>query len=180
MIGENANLNDYLIKFNSSDWANKANAHLQNALNKGLQYSETYSKQALKAVQDYDQKAQNQMRQGFQRSQALDAPQHLATYNALDTYLGTLGQSTPVGGSFQLAKSMENASMGQPISPQQQQQTDGYNAGVQSGMPQGVLTPGLNPIPVSPVPTPRPIFGQAAPEYSNTGFTGLPGRLPSR
>jgi len=108
MIGSSNDLSKYLINFNSSEWANQANAQLQQALQQGLQYSEGYTQQAVKAAQDYQQQANNQMTQGFNQAQALSAPQHLATYNALDAYQGTLGLPTPVGGSFQLASGMEN------------------------------------------------------------------------
>lgn len=97
-------LSSYLINFNSSDWANQANAQLQAALGQGLKYSEKYGQQAVNAVQDYNQQAQKQLIQGFNQSQALNAPQHLATYNALDAYQGLLGLPTPQGGSFQFAQ----------------------------------------------------------------------------
>lgn len=128
-------LSSYLINFNSADWANQANQHLQQALNQGLQYSEKYSQQAVNAMQDYNKQAQQQLTQGFQQGQALNAPQRLATYNALDAYQGTLGLPTAVGGSFQLAQGMQNSLLGNPQTPQQQQQTAGYNQGVQQYMP---------------------------------------------
>lgn len=126
-----------LVDFNSADWANRANQQLQQALNAGIQYSQQYGQQAVNAVQDYDQQARQDIQQGFQQSQALDAPKQLATYNALDAYQGLLGLPTPVGGSFQLAKGMENQIMGQPNTNQQQQQAMGYNQGTQQ------ISPGL-------------------------------------
>ena len=130
MIG-GTDLSKYLINFNSSAWAEQVNKQLQAALNQGLQYSEKYSQQAANVMQDYDKQAQAQMKQGFNQGQALDAPKHLATYNALDTYLGNLGQPTPVGGSLQLAKALENTTTGQPVTPQQQQMASGFNQGIQ-------------------------------------------------
>lgn len=130
MIGA-TDLSKFLINFNSSEWANQANSHLQNALTQGLQYSEKNSQQALNAVQDYNQQAQTQMKSGFQQAQALNAPQHLATYNALDAYQGLLGLPTVQGGSFQLAQNMNNAAQGQQLAPPQQQQVSGYNSGTQ-------------------------------------------------
>ncbi len=136
MIG-GTDLSKYLINFNSSEWANQANTHLQNALTQGLKYNEKYNQQAVDVLQNYDQQAQNQMKQGFNQAQALNAPQHLATYNALDAYQGTLGLPTPQGGSFQLAQAMNNQAMGQPLaSPQQQQMVSGYNSGLLSPAPQ--------------------------------------------
>lgn len=133
--GKATNIGDYLINFNSSEWANQANAHLQTVLSQGLPYSEKYTTQAVKAVQDYDTQAQNQIKQGFQQAQALNAPQRLATYGALDAYQGTLGLATPAGGSFQLAQAMQNNVAGQPLPPQQQQMVNGYNNGLLSNMP---------------------------------------------
>ncbi len=130
-------LSKYLINFNASDWANKANAQLQSSLNQGLQYSEKYFQPAVKAQQDYGQQAQQQQKQGFNQYQALNAPQHLATYNALDAYQGTLGLPTPVGGSFQLAQAMNNQAQGQPIPSQQQPMVAGYNSGLLNNIPQG-------------------------------------------
>lgn len=133
--GKGTDLSNYLINFNSSEWANQANAQLQAALQQGMQYSEKYNQQAVNAIQDYQKVADNQMKQGFNQSQALNAPQHLATYNALDAYQGTLGLPTPVGGSFQLAQGMQNAATGQPNSVQQSQQAAGYTQGQQQLVP---------------------------------------------
>lgn len=132
-------LSKYLINFDSAAWANQANQQLQNALNQGLQYSEKYSQKAVNTLQDYNNLAQNQMRQGFNQAQALNAPQRLATYNALDAYQRTLGLPTPVGGSFQLASGLQNSLFGQPNVPQQ---TSGFNQGVsrlELNRPLGVL-----------------------------------------
>lgn len=135
--GSNAtDLSKYLINFNSSEWANQANAHLQSALNQALPYGEKYTQQAVNAVQDYNNQAQKQLQTGYNQAQALNAPQHLATYNALDAYQGTLGLATPQGGSFQLAQAMNNNANGAPpVNPQQQQMVAGYNNGLLSNMP---------------------------------------------
>jgi hypothetical protein len=129
MVGGN-DLSQYLINFNASDWANQANAHLQSALGQGLAYSEKNAQQAVNAIQGYDQKAQQQMQQGFDRGQALNAPQRLAAYGALDAYQDTLGLARPVGGSFQLASALENNLMGQSNAPIQNQQAMGFNQGL--------------------------------------------------
>ncbi len=133
--GGSIDLSKYLVNFNSSDWANQANAHLQNALNQALPYSEKYTQQAVNAVQNYSNQAQNQITSGFNQAQALNAPQHLATYNALDAYQNNLGLATPAGGSFQLAQAMNNNATGQPNTPQQAQQAAGYNQGLLSNIP---------------------------------------------
>lgn len=138
MIG-GQDLSKYLINFNASEWANQANAQLQSSLNQGLQYSEKYFQPSVSAVQDYDKQARNDVSQGFAQHQALDAPKHLATYNALDAYQGLLGLPTPVGGSFQLAGALQNANQGQPNTAQQQQQVAGYMQGLQN-QPQGLLS----------------------------------------
>lgn len=131
--GQSNNLSPYLINFNASDWATQANAQLQSALNQGLKYSEKYSQQAVNAVQEYQNQSRNDIQRGFNQSQALNAPQRLATYNALDAYSGTLGLPTPEGGSFQLASAMENAATGQPNTAQQQRMAAGYNQGLLNG-----------------------------------------------
>lgn len=129
MIG-GKDLSKFLINFNTSEWANQANKQLQAALQQGLQYSEKYTNQAVKAQQDYDKVAQQQLQQGFNQSQALSAPQRLATYGALDAYQDTLGLARPVGGSFQLASALENQVTGQPNTAQQQQVAQGFNQGL--------------------------------------------------
>jgi len=133
MIG-GQDLTKYLVNFDSSAWAEQANKQLQDALNQGLQYSQTYSQQAANALQDYNNQAQKQMQQGFNQSQALTAPQRLATYNALDAYQNLLGLPTAQGGSFQLAQTMNNSAMGQPLNSQQQQTVNGYNQGLLQGV----------------------------------------------
>ena len=129
MIGENDS--NYLIDYNASNWADVANQQLQNALTQGLQYSKQYSQQAVDALQGAQQQSRADMQQGFERGQALTAPQRLAGYTALDTYQDMLGLARPVGGSFQLASGLENLATGQPnASPQQQQQALGFNQGL--------------------------------------------------
>lgn len=138
MIGGSGgvDLSKYLVNFNSADWANQANAHLTQALNQALPYGEKYTQQAVKSVQDYSNEAQKNINQGYQTAQALNAPQHLATYNALDAYQGTLGLATPQGGSFQLAQAMNNNAQGNaPVTPQQGNMVAGYNNGLLSNMP---------------------------------------------
>ena len=136
MIGSGTDLSKFLINFNSADWANQANAHLQRALSQALPYGEKYTQQAVNAVQDYSDQAQKDINKGYQTAQALNAPQHLATYNALDAYQGTLGLPTPQGGSFQLARAMDNQAQGYaPQNPQQQNMVQGYNAGLLSPLP---------------------------------------------
>lgn len=131
-----------MINFNSSAWANAANAQLQAALQQGLQYSEKYTQQAVNAAQDYNKQAQQQLNQGYAQAQAVNAPQQLATYNALDKYQGLLGLPTPVGGSFQLAGALQNQVQGQPNNALQQQQAQGYNQGLLSNMPQHPMNGG--------------------------------------
>lgn len=128
-----------MINFNSSAWADAANKQLQAALQQGLPYSEKYTQQAVNAVQDYNKLAQQQMNQGYAQAQAVNAPQQLATYNALDKYQGLLGMPTPVGGSFQLAGALQNQVQGQQNTPVQQNQATGYNQGLQQVIPQGLF-----------------------------------------
>jgi hypothetical protein len=134
MIGNNTDLSKYLINFNSADWANQANAHLQQALNQALPYGEKYTQQAVNAIQDYNNQAQKNISTGYNTAQALNAPQHLAVYNALDQYQKNLGLATPTGGSFQLAQAANNAATGNSAynTLPQQQMVTGYNNGLLS------------------------------------------------
>lgn len=132
MIGAQ-DISKFLINFDPSAWANQANAQLQNALNSGLNYSQNYNQQAVNALQNYQGTANNQLQQGFNQSQALNAPKQLATYNALDAYQNLLGLPTPAGGSFQLAQGLSNGLSNQPNTPMQAQQSAGYNQGVMGG-----------------------------------------------
>lgn len=125
-----SSMSNYLINFNAADWANAANARLQEALNQGIQYSEKYAQQAANALQAYDQKSQQQLQQGFKQAQALNAPQRLASYNALDAYQDMLGLARPTMGSFQLASALQNQATGQPNIPQQEYQATGFNQGL--------------------------------------------------
>ena len=136
MIG-GQDLSKYLINFNSADWANTANAQLQAALKNGMQYSEKYTQQAVDAAQQYNNQAQQQMQGGFNQAQAVNAPQQLATYGALDKYQDLLGIARPVGGSAQLAGGLLNQAQGQPNTPWQQQQSAGYNQGLFNNQPGG-------------------------------------------
>lgn len=134
MIG-GQDLSKYLINFNSAEWAAEANKQLQAAMQQGLNYSQNYTNQAVKASQDYNQAAQQQMQQGFNQSQALNAPQRLATYTALDSYMDSLGLARPTAGSFQLASALENQATGQINNPQQQQTAAAFNQGLLQQVP---------------------------------------------
>jgi hypothetical protein len=142
MIGAQ-DISKFLINFDPSAWANQANAQLQNALNSGLNYSQNYNQQAVNALQNYQGTADNQLQQGFNQSQALNAPKQLATYNALDAYQNLLGLPTPAGGSFQLAQGLSNGLSNQPNTPMQAQQSAGYNQGVMGQSPS--LLGGMQP-----------------------------------
>lgn len=170
MIGSGTDLSKFLVNFNSADWANQANAHLQSALNQALPYGEKYTQQAVNAVQDYSNQAQKDISKGYNTAQALNAPQHLATYNALDAYQNSLGLATPQGGSFQLAQAMNNQANGRaPVTTQQQNMVAGYNNGLLSGLNQG-----------SPAPVPgqqQPPQGQP-PQGGWYGHTGPAQYIP--
>lgn len=143
MIGNGVDLSKYLVNFNSADWANQANAHLQQAINQALPYGEKYTQQAVNAVQDYSNQAQKNIAQGYQTAQALNTPQHLATYNALDAYTNSLGLPSPQGGSYNLAQNMNAQATGTTPS---QQQINGQPPSVQP------LPPGISQAPGSSTP----------------------------
>lgn len=97
------------IDFNASDWANQANSFLSDALMLGLPYSERFTQEAIDATKDAQKQANAAQEAGYQKAQALDAPQRLAGYNALDSYLDTLSVARPEMGSFKLANALESA-----------------------------------------------------------------------
>jgi len=101
---QSVDISKYLLNFNSSDWATQANTYLQNALAQGLPYSEKYSQLASDVIQTSTKQSEQQQREGFQTAQALQAPQRLATYQALDAYQDLLGLSRPTMGSAQYAQ----------------------------------------------------------------------------
>lgn len=131
-----AAVSKYLINFNAPDWASQANNYLQNALQQGLAYSEKYSQGAVDTAQAFQKQSEAAQQSGYEMAQALNAPKRLAAYNALDSYLGTLGQAQPVGGSFQLASALANAEkqkqglLDQPLQPNQAQLAAAFNQGL--------------------------------------------------
>ena len=121
-------LSQYLVNFNSSDWANKANSYIQSALNQGMDYGQTYNQAAIDATKAYQDQANQAQMGGYNMAQAAQAPQRLAAYGALDQYQDMLGLSRPEMGGFQLANSLEQTAKQQlPNQPllatQPQQQT---------------------------------------------------------
>ena len=106
-------ISKYLLNFNSGDWSSQANTYLQNALQQGLPYSEKYSKLASDTLMQTAQQSAQQQQQGFQQAQALQAPQRLAAYNALDAYQDMLGLSRPNMGSYQFAQANMNPQIAQ-------------------------------------------------------------------
>lgn len=147
-------LSQYLVKFNASDWANQANAQLQQSLAQGMQYGEKYTQKAIDATQAYGNQASAQLNQGFQQSQALNAPKQMATYNALDAYQSLLGLPTPVGGSYNMARSMEGQATGVPVPVQTQQyqlpQTQQYQLPQTQQLPAQTLLNGGKLAPIKP------------------------------
>lgn len=123
-------ISKYLVNFNASDWANTANQYLTSALGQGINASNQYNNAAITAANTAQQQSNQALNQGFDMSQALNAPQRLAGYQALDAYQDSLGLARPQAGSFQLAGAMENAARGQPNIPQQQAIANAYNQGL--------------------------------------------------
>lgn len=141
MIGgggsQNVDISKYLVNFNSSDWANQANQYLTSALQQGIDASTGYTQSAVDASKAYQQQANQALNKGYEMSQALNAPQRLAAYGALDAYQDSLGLARPQSGSFQLASALENQAGGQPQLPQQQQLANAFNQGLLGPIQQG-------------------------------------------
>jgi hypothetical protein len=123
-------ISKYLVNFNSSDWANTANQYLTSALQQGIGQSEKYGQAAVDASKAYQTQANQALNQGFDMAQALNAPQRLAGYQALDAYQDSLGLARPQAGSFQLASALENQARGQVNIAPQQQLAGAFNQGL--------------------------------------------------
>lgn len=134
MIGgsgeQGIDISKYLVNFNAADWANTANQYLTGALNQGIAQQDKYSTAAIDASKAYQGQANQALNQGYQTAQALNAPQRLAGYQALDAYQDSLGLARPNVGSFQLAGAMANQAQGAPNLPQQAQIASSYNQGL--------------------------------------------------
>lgn len=104
--GQGIDISKYLVNFNAADWANTANNYLTNALNQGIAQSNQYNQAAINSQLAAQNQANQAATQGFNMAQALNAPQRLATYGALDAYQDTLGLARPVEGSAQLAQGL--------------------------------------------------------------------------
>lgn len=126
-------ISKYLVNFNSSDWANTANSYLTNALQQGISQSNKYNQAAIDASRAYQNQANQALMQGYNQAQALNAPQRLATYGALDAYQDSLGLSRPQAGGFQLASSIDNQVRGQQQLPQQEQLANAFRQGLLGG-----------------------------------------------
>jgi len=137
-------LSQYLVNFNSSDWANQANQYLGSALNQGMGYGEKYNQAAIDTQQAYQQQANQAQMGGYNMAQAVQAPQRFAGYQALDAYQDTLGLARPEVGSYQLANSLEQTAKqqlpNQPLlaTPQQQQIAGQFNQGLLGPVQQGI------------------------------------------
>jgi len=136
MIGGGSNgqqgidISKYLVNFNAADWANTANNYLTSALNQGIAQSEKYNNAAIDASNTATSQANQAMAQGFDMSQALNAPQRLAGYQALDAYQDSLGLARPTVGSFQLASALENQARGDANVPGQAAVANSFNQGL--------------------------------------------------
>lgn len=123
-------ISKYLVNFNASDWANTANQYLTSALNQGITASNTYNQAAIGAANAAQQQSNKALTQGFDMSQALNAPQRLAGYQALDAYQDSLGLARPNVGSFQLASALENQARGDQNVPGQVAVANSFNQGL--------------------------------------------------
>jgi hypothetical protein len=128
--GQPIDISKYLVNFNAADWANTANQYLTSALNQGIAQSEKYNTAAIDASKAYQGQANQAMTQGYDMAQALNAPQRLAGYQALDAYQDSLGLARPQAGSFQLASALENQARGDQNIPGQQYVANAFNQGL--------------------------------------------------
>lgn len=138
-------ISKYLVNFNAADWANTANNYLTSALSQGINASNQYNQKAIDSQLTAQNQANQAAAQGYDIAQALNAPQRLASYGALDTYQDTLGLSRPTVGSFQLAQAAVNQARGNPNFPEQAAIANSYNQGLLGPvqqLPQGLFQQG--------------------------------------
>lgn len=128
--GQPIDISKYLVNFNAADWANTANSFLTSALNQGISQSNTYNQKAIDSQLAAQNQANQASAQGFDIAQALNAPQRLATYGALDAYQDSLGLARPTIGSFQLAQAAANQARGNANLPEQTAVANAYNQGL--------------------------------------------------
>lgn len=143
--GQPIDISKYLVNFNAADWANTANNYLTSALNQGIAASNQYNQKAIDSQLTAQNQANQAATQGYEVAQALNAPQRLATYGALDSYQDSLGLARPTVGSFQLAQSLENQARGEANLPGQNAIANSYNQGLLGPVqqvPQGLFQQG--------------------------------------
>lgn len=75
---------------------------LSQAASQAASYANQYGQMGIDELKQMYQTSQQQYQQYFNQGQAQTAPYRQVGANALDDYAGTLGVSTPTGGSFQL------------------------------------------------------------------------------
>lgn len=99
---------------------NQMNDLLDQGLNNALNYSEGYTNRAIDTQHGFYQQAldqlllgRNAMEQGFNQSQALQAPYRDAGYESLDAYMDTLMLSRPEMGSKKLADTLNKEATAQ-------------------------------------------------------------------
>jgi hypothetical protein len=128
--GQQVDISKYLVNFNAADWANQANSYLTSALNQGIAASNNYNQQAINSQLTAQNQANQAATQGYNMAQALNAPQRLAAYGALDAYQDSLGLARPAVGSFQLSQALQNQAQGLPNIPAQTQVANAFNQGL--------------------------------------------------
>lgn len=143
--GQGIDISKYLVNFNAADWANTANSYLTNALNQGIAQSNQYNQAAINSQLTAQNQANKAAAQGYDMAQALNAPQRLAGYQALDAYQDSLGLARPTAGSFQLASALENQARGDANIPGQAALSGAFNQGLlgpTQQVPQGLFQQG--------------------------------------
>jgi len=143
--GQPIDISKYLVNFNAADWANTANQYLTSALNQGISASNQYNQQAIDSQLTAQNQANQAAAQGYDMAHALNAPQRLAAYGALDAYQDSLGLARPTAGSFQLASALENQARGDANIPGQAALAGAFNQGLLGPvqqMPQGLFQQG--------------------------------------
>ena len=80
----------------------------EDQLDKGIDYAEAQSSAAINELKTSIETGKAELREGFNRYQALNAPYRLASYNAMDGLMDTMGMARPNISSADMAKVLDN------------------------------------------------------------------------
>ena len=107
-IAGNAGISGYAAGSDVGGAVSAANAILDEGLNQAIPYSEGFTQSAIDTMKDFYLQSRRDAREGYETSKGLLAPYAKASYDALDMYLDSLGQTRPES-SYDVAQALEGA-----------------------------------------------------------------------